>query len=138
VARIGADGLERTMKALRRLALWARERVLPKSGMGKACDYLLAHWAPLSAHLEFGVTKLDNNLVENAIRPSCVGKKNWMFIGHPEAGQRSAILYSLIVSCERRGIDPLAYLRDVLTRLPAMTNQDDLSVLLPKNWQPAS
>jgi len=50
----------------------------------------------------------------------------------------AAILYSLIVSCERRGIDPLAYLRDVLTRLPAMTNQDDLSVLLPKNWQPAS
>ncbi len=138
VARRGPEGLERTMKALRRLAVWTRERVLPKSAMGKACDYLLAHWAPLSAHLDFGVTRLDNNLVENAIRPSCVGKKNWLFIGHPDAGQRSAVLYSLIVSCQRHGKDPLAYLRDLLTRLPAMTNQDDLSSLLPRNWQLSS
>ena len=65
-------------------------------------------------------------------------KKNWLFIGHAEAGQRSAILYSLIVSCERHGKDPLAYLKDILTRLPRMTNQDDLGALTPKNWQPAS
>ena len=63
-------------------------------------------------------------------------KKNWLFIGHPDAGQRSAILYSLIVSCERHGKDPLAYLKDLLTRLPRMTNQDDLKPLLPVNWQP--
>jgi hypothetical protein len=49
--------------------------------------------------------------------PSAIGKKNWLFIGHPEAGQRSAIIYSLVVSCQRHGKDPLAYLRDVLTRL---------------------
>jgi len=121
---------------LRKIVLGLRERVLPKSGLGKACDYLLAEWTPLTAHLDHGETRLDNNLIENAIRPSAIGKKNWLFIGHPDAGQRSAILYSVLVSCQRHGKDPLLYLRDVLTRLPAMTNQDDLSPLTPRNWQP--
>lgn len=95
--RAAPEGLARTMNSLHRLAVWARRRVLPKSLLGQACDYLLAHWEPLSAHLRHGQTRLDNNLVENAIRPSCIGKKNWLFIGHPEAGQRSAIIYSIIV-----------------------------------------
>lgn len=131
-------GIARTMKSLKRLAVWARERALPKSPLGTACNYLLSQYEPLVQHLRFGQTRLDNNLVENAIRPSCIGKKNWLFIGHPEAGQRSAILYSLIVSCQRHGKDPLAYLRDLLTRLPTMTNQDDLRPLLPVNWQPTA
>ena len=59
--------------------------------------------------------------VENAIRPTAIGKKNWMFIGAADAGQRGAILYTIVESCRRRGIDRLAYLRDVLTRLPGMT-----------------
>ena len=113
-----------------------REKVLPKSGLGKACDYLLRHWTPLTKHLEYGETRLDNNLVENAIRPSAIGKKNWLFIGHPDAGDRSAIIYSIVVSCQRRKIDPLVYLRDVLTRLPAMTTRDDLDALTPANWKP--
>jgi transposase len=58
-----------------------------------------------------------------------------LFIGHPDAGQRSAILYSLIVSCQRHGVEPLAYLRDVLARLPAMTNQDDFDPLTPSQWK---
>jgi hypothetical protein len=95
------QGLARTTTSLKRLAAWARTRVLPKSTLGKACDYLLGQRAPLIAHLHHGESRLDNNLVENATRPSCVGKKNWLFIGHPDAGQRSAILYSLIVSCQR-------------------------------------
>jgi transposase len=136
--RAKPEGLARTMESLRRLARWARERVLPKSTLGKACDYLLGQWTPLSAHKHYGESRLDNNLVENAIRPSCIGKKNWLFIGHPDAGQRSAILYSLIVSCERHGKDPLVYLKDILTRLPRMTNQDSLRPLLPVNWQPAA
>jgi transposase len=74
--------------------------------------------------------------VENAIRPLAIGKKNWLFIGNPGAGQRSAILYSIVISCRRHGKDPLAYLRDVLTRLPRMTNQDDLTPLLPSQWSP--
>ena len=76
--------------------------------------------------------------IKNAIRPSCIGKKNWLFIGHPDAGQRSAILYSLIVSCQRHGKDPMAYMKDLLTRLPRMTNHDDLRALTPRRWQPAT
>ena len=60
-----------------------------------------------------------------------------IFIGHPDAGQCSAILYSLIVSCKRRSKDPLAYLEDVLTRLSRMTNQEDLNALTPANRQPS-
>lgn len=134
--RAKPEGLGRTLRSLQRLAWWARQRVLPRSTLGKACEYLLGQWAPLTAHLHHGESRLDNNLVENALRPSCIGKKNWLFIGHPDAGQRSAILYSLIVSCQRHGKDPLAYLKDLLTRLPRMTNQDDLSQLTPRRWEP--
>lgn len=131
-----ATGFARTLAWLRALAQRLRERVLPQSLLGKACDYLLGHWEPLTAHVQHGQTKLDTNLIENAIRPSAIGKKNWLFIGHPDAGQRSAIIYSIVVSCQRHGKDPLAYLRAVLTRLPTMTNRDDLAPLLPVNWQP--
>ena len=122
---------------LRRVVLGLRSQVLPRSLLGKACSYLLDHWDALVAHQQHSFTRLDNNLVENAIRPSAIGKKNWLFIGHPDAGQRSAIIYSLVVSCQRHGKDPLAYLRDVLRRLPTMTNQDDLAPLTPALWQPA-
>ncbi len=123
---------------LKKVTIGLRERTLPKSGLGKACDYLLRFWTPLTAHLEHGETRLDNNLVENAIRPSAIGKKNWLFIGHPDAGQRSAVIYSIVVSCQRRRIEPLAYLRDVLTRLPRMTTRDDLDALTPARWKPAA
>lgn len=121
---------------LKKVATGLRAKARPKSGLGKACDYLLRHWEALTRHLEYGETRIDNNLVENAIRPSAIGKKNWLFIGHPDAGQRSAIIYSIVVSCQRRKIDPLLYLRDVLTRLPAMTTRDDLDALTPANWKP--
>src|SRR5208283_1395784 len=135
-ARLRQAHFARSLKWLHQLAQTLRERALPKSQLGKACDYLLAHWKPLTAHLQHGETRLDNNLIENAIRPSAIGKKNFLFIGHPDAGQRSAIIYSIVVSCQRHGKDPFAYLRDVLTRLPAMTNQDDLDTLTPVNWTP--
>lgn len=59
-----------------------------------------------------------------------------MFIGNPDAGQRSAIIYSLVVSCQRHGKNPFVYLRDVITRLPHMANRDDLGALTPARWQP--
>jgi transposase len=136
-ARRRQSGFARSLKWLHALTLSLRSQVLPQSGLGKACDYLLGHWEPLTAHIRHGHTKLDTNLVENAIRPTCVGKKNWLFVGHPDAGQRSAVIYSIVISCKRHGKDPFQYLRDVLTRLPTMTNQDDLTPLLPANWQPA-
>jgi transposase len=119
---------------LQRVALRMQAKALPKSELGQACTYLLNQWVPLTTHLQYSQTRLDNNLVENAIRPSALGKKNWLFIGHPDAGQRSAIIYSLVVSCQRHGKDPHAYLRDVLNRVPAMTTKDDLGPLLPANW----
>ena len=76
-------------------------------------------------------------MTENAIRPSAVRKKNRLFIGHPEAGWRSAVIYSVIVSCHRRGLEPWEYLRDVLQRLPAM-KQSEVSNLLPGRWRPAA
>ena len=109
---------------------------LPKSPLGKAIKYALAEWEALNRYLEDGHLEIDNNLTENAIRPSAVGKKNWLFIGHPEAGWRSAVIYSVIVSCRRRGIDPWEYVRDVLNRLPAM-KQAQLPTLLPRCWKPA-
>lgn len=109
---------------------------LPESPLAKAAKYCLNEWAALRRYLEDGRLEIDNNLTENAIRPSAVGKKNWLFIGHPEAGWRSAVIYSIVVSCQRRGIDPAQYLTDVLRRLPAMTTSD-LPRLLPENWKPA-
>jgi len=80
---------------LRRLVTALQARVLPKSGLGQACAYLLGHWAPLTAHLRHSQTRLDTNAVENAIRPSKLGAKNWLFVGQPDAGDRAAVLYSL-------------------------------------------
>ncbi len=124
------------LRRLRWLATALQARVLPKSGLGQACTYLLGHWAPLTAHLRHSHTKLDTNTVENAIRPSKHGAKNWLFIGHPDAGDRAAVIYSLVVSCQRHGHDPHDYLRDVLVRLPALTTADDLRPLLPAHWKP--
>jgi hypothetical protein len=137
-AQLRTTQFARSLKWLRQIALNLRSRCLPKSGLGQAAGYLLNHWDALCVHLAHGRTKLDTNCVENAIRPSALGKKNWLFVGHPEAGQRMAVLYSVILSCIRHGKEPLAYLRDVLSRLPSFTNQDDLGPLLPSNWQPAS
>ena len=111
-------------------------RVLPRSGLGYACTYLLGHWAPLTAHLRHHHTTLDTNSVENAIRPSKLGAKNWLFVGHPDAGDRPAVIYLLVVSGQRHGYNPQDYLRDVLSRLPAMTTSDDLRSLLPSQWKP--
>ena len=82
-------------------------------------------------HLQHSQTRLDNNLVENSIRPTKLGAKNWLFVGHPDAGDRSSIIYSLVVSWQRHGKDPPAYFRDVFTRLPKLTSNDDLGPLLP-------
>ncbi len=96
---------------------------LPKSLTGKAISYALDQWERLQVYTRHGHMEIDNNLVENAIRPTAVGKKNWLFFGSEEAGQTSAILYSLLESCRTLGINPQDYLLDVLPRLPTMTNQ---------------
>ncbi|CAN5550870.1 hypothetical protein BH09VER1_BH09VER1_25140 [soil metagenome] len=109
---------------------------LPRSAFGKAIDYTLSNWTLLSVYLQDGRLEIDNNLVENAIRPTALGKKNWLFFGQAEAGERSAILYTIIECCRRRGLDPMAYVRDVLSRLPSATNWT-VHELTPENWAKA-
>lgn len=126
--------IERFKKALVRLK--ASGRHLPQSLLGQAIDYTLGQWPTLEIFLNDGRVEIDNNLVENAIRPTAIGKKNWLFIGDAGAGERSAIIYTVIESCRRREIDPYTYLRDVLTRLPSMTNRQ-IPEVTPEAWAKA-
>ena len=124
------------VERLHRALIRHKTRHLPKSLIGQAIDYALAQWSALEVYLGDGRVEIDNNRVENAIRPTAVGKKNWLFMGEAGAGQRGAILYTIVESCRRRGLDPYAYLKDVLTRLPSMTNHQ-VRDILPANWAKA-
>src|SRR5208282_2155991 len=111
-------------------------RYLPQSPMGQAIRYTLNQWQTLERFLAHGEVEIDNNLVENAIRPTAVGKKNWLFFGSEEAGQRSAVIYTLVANCRLHGVEPYTYLKDVLERLPRTTNHD-VGQLTPLHWQKA-
>jgi transposase len=122
-------------EALKSRADELKPKFLPKSTMGKALSYFIDEYEALKGYLRDARFQIDNNLIENAIRPTAVGRKRWLFIGHPAAGWRSAVIYSILTSCRRRGIDPEDYLTDVLRRLPRhKINQID--ELLPANWKP--
>ena len=122
---------ERLGKVFRRLAL--RTSILPKSQLGKALTYVLGNWERLGRFLTDGRIEIDNNLLENAMRPTKIGAKNWLFIGREEAGQSAAVLYTIVENCRRLGIDVREYLIDVLTRLPAMKASEAAS-LTPAKW----
>ena len=117
-------------------AIRADQRVLPKSTLGKAVRYLLNEYTAMVGYLRDGRFEIDSNLVENDVRPSAVGKRRWLFIGHPDAGWRSAVIYTIIQSCRRYGINPQEYLTDVLQRLPSMTT-GQVQELLPDQWRKA-
>ena len=123
--------VERLQRALTKLKTSGRH--LPQSPLAGAIEYSLGLWSTLTVYLADGRVEIDNNLVENAIRPTAIGKKNWLFVGDADAGERSAIIYTLIESCRRRGLDPYAYLKDVLTRLPHMTNWK-IPEVTPEAW----
>jgi transposase len=106
-------------------------RQLPQSSLGKAIHYAQERWDALNLYFEHGALEIDNNLVENAIRPTAIGKKNWLFFGSPTSGQTSAIIYSLIETCRKLGINPADYLHDVLAALPTMRQSE------ASNWTPA-
>jgi len=122
---------QRIHKALVQMKLSGRH--LPRSTMGKAIDYTLTLWPMLNVYLNDGRVKIDNNPVERAIRPTAVGKKNWLFIGEANAGQRGTIFFTLIEACRRRGLLPQIYLREVLTRLPTKTNRQ-IREVTPEAW----
>jgi hypothetical protein len=107
------------LERLRRAMELVRRRTLPQGLLGKAIDYALKRWEALTRFVSDSVLEIDSNLIENSIRPSALGKRNWLFVGHPEAGERSAVIYTLLGSCRRHGINPFEYLKDLFTRLPA-------------------
>jgi transposase len=113
-----------------------RPEVLPKSPMGEAIGYALNNWEALRRYTEAGFLAIDNNVAEREMKRIAVGRKNWLTIGSPRGGQTAAILFSFTSTCQRLGIEPWAYLQDVLTRLP-VTPQGQLADLLPDHWQTA-
>ena len=121
---------------LNSLGEWLDEqgrKVLPKSPIGKAVSYARAQWADLRTYTLDGELSIDNNLSERSMRPQAIGRKNYLFVGSDRGGRTAATLYSLVGSCKRHRIDPFAYLKDVLERLP--THPADRSgELLPDAW----
>jgi len=112
-------------------ALWLlKPRYLPQSAFGKAIAYAFEQWPALLRFLDNGRLEIDNNRVENAIRPTKLGAKNWLFIGSEASGPTSAILFTLIESAKRHGLEPYAYLKYLLEILPHSTNHQ-IAGLLP-------
>ena len=124
--------VERMFKAMKRL----RSRCLSGGAMARALDYAIEREAGLKRFLSDGRLEIDTNLVENAIRPCALGRRNWLFIGHEDAGERAALFYTLVASCRVHGINPMEYLRDVLTRLPSAKNSE-IDHFTPEAWAKA-
>ena len=105
---------------------------LPSSPIRKACEYAIGQWEGFTSYLSDGRVELSNNLVENAIRPVVIGRKNYMFKGSEKSAQRGAIIYSLIATAKMHGIDPYQYMKTLLDKLPAM-KAHETTALLPYN-----
>lgn len=119
-------------------ALWkikTTRKILPQSNLGKAIDYTLGQWPKLEACFKDGRIEIDNNLIENGIRPTKLGAKNWLFMGSEAAGQSNAIWYTLIESCRRRRINPWKYLVWIFEELPkAKVSADTFARHTPKAY----
>jgi hypothetical protein len=113
-----------------------RPDVLPKSPMGEALGYALNNWAALVRHTGAGFLAIDNNAAEREMKRVAIGRKNWLTVGSPRGGQTAALLFSLTSTCQRLGVEPWAYVQDVLMRLPRAP-AGRLGDLLPDHWQVA-
>lgn len=122
------------LEDLRDWLIAAKQAVLPKSPIGQAADYALKNWDALTRYTGAPFLAIDNNAAERAIRAIAVGRKNWLFFGSDQGGHAAAIHFSLIASAQRHGLEPYAYLRDLLTHLPAWP-QRDIRQLLPDHWK---
>ncbi|HEV3260146.1 MAG TPA: IS66 family transposase [Gemmataceae bacterium] len=111
-----------------------RGPVLPKSPMAEALGYALNNWSALVRYTDAGFLAIDNNVAEREMKRIAIGRKNWLFVGSPQGGQTAAVLLSFTSTCQRLGVEPWAYLQDVLTRLPT-TPAGQLGDLLPDHWQ---
>jgi len=129
---------QEAVPALQELKNWLQEnytQVLPKSPIGKAIAYSLPRWDRLSIYTTDGRLQIDNNPIENAIRPVALGRKNFLFAGSNEGGKRLALFYSLLASCKKQQVNPWEYLKDILERIPT-TKISQLRDLLPDRWKP--
>lgn len=131
---------QHALPRLQSLKAWldeVRPQVAGNSGTAKALDYTLRRWQALVRYVEDGTYPIDNNPIENAIRPVALGRKNWLFAGSQTAGRRAAAIMSLLATAKANGHDPHAWLTDVLTRLPTTLDRD-IDTLLPHRWQPVA
>ena len=133
--RIRKDKSKPLVDALHQWMLLQRQRVTNGTATAKALDYSLKRWAALTRFVQDARLPIDNNWIENQIRPIAIGRGNWLFAGSLRAGQRAAAVMSLIQSAKLNGHDPYAYLKDVLARLPTQKNSR-IDELLPHNWAP--
>ncbi len=102
--------------------------------MGEAIQYTLNHWESLCLYTTDGDIPIDNNRTEHALRQQVIGRLNWLFVGSERGGETAAVLYTLVATCKRLRIDPFAYLRDVFTRLPEASTEEQVRDLLPDRW----
>lgn len=121
------------LKALGERLEELQRQALPKSPLAAAVGYAMNQWQALNVYLTDGDLNIDNNLAENALRGTAVGRKNWLHFGSETGGHTAAVLTSFTATCKRLGINPWLYLKDVLTRLPACP-ADQLPTLLPDAW----
>ncbi len=123
------------MDELPHLAEEQRAAVLPKSPMGQAISYALGNWEALVRHAELGLLAIDNNVAEREMKKIAIGRKNFLFVGSDKGGRTAAVLFTFTSTCQRHGVDPFVYLRDVLERLAAgELSRDELGSLLPDRW----
>lgn len=109
--------------------------VVPKSLLGRAISYALSNWQSLIVYIKDGHLEIDNNRSERCIKGVVLGRKNYMFMGSVTGGRAAAVIYSLIETCKQNDVDPIAYLADVLARIPTHPNKR-IHELLPYHWEP--
>lgn len=127
---------ERSKPIVEKLEIWLRENVIkipPRSLLGKSFNYTLSQWPRLIKFLDNGLVRMDNNLIENAIRPFVIGRKNWLFNVTPEGARASASFYSLIETAKANGLEPSKYLRYLFEKFPYAKTSEDVFNLLPMN-----
>ena len=127
---------QRSKPLLNALHVWLAEskmKLSQKTDLAAAIRYTLARWKALTRFVEDGRLEIDNNAAERSIRPLALGRKNYLFAGSDAGGERAAAIYSLIETAKLNGIDPEAYLRDVIARI-ADHPINRIDELLPSNW----
>jgi transposase len=123
------------LKAFHLWLLSTRQSVADGGALAKAIDYSLRRWSALARYATNGFYPIDNNPIENAIRPIAIGRKNWLFAGSEAAGQRAAAIQSLLETARMNDIEPMAWLTNTLEKLPSWPNRriDELLPLKPLN-----